>query len=72
MKIGTGTIYFERKLRFFKKVNQKKYPVPFSHNKMEKVGINNGEGRGTVPLYTINKHLVLFCYLKKMCTSDIG
>ena len=43
-------------------MNQKKYPVPFFHNKMEKVGINNGEGRGTVPLYTIDKHLVRFFY----------
>ena len=29
---------------------------------MEKVGINNEEGRGTVPLYTTDKHLVRFFY----------
>ena len=29
---------------------------------MKKVGINNEEGRGTVPLYTTDKHLVRFFY----------
>ena len=37
-------------------------PLFNSLKNREIIGINNGEGRGTVPLYTIDKHLVRFFY----------